>query len=85
LPRVHLEADFRRPVRFRDRVETELAVTELGRTSARVTAGITVDGTACAEVRVVIVLRDASGRPTEWPDEWRHRLTSAGPQGTVAG
>jgi acyl-CoA thioesterase FadM len=74
MPRVHLEADFRRPVHYRDTVVTELAVAEVGRTSAALTAAISADGTTCAVVRAVIVLRDGSGRPVEWPDEWRRLL-----------
>lgn len=85
VPRVHLEADFRQPVRYRDTVVTELAVAGVGSSSARFVATISVDGTACAEVRFVVVLRDRSGRPAEWPDEWRRLLTTGGPQGTVAG
>lgn len=85
VPRVHLDADFRVPVRYRDTVVTELSVTAIGCSSASFTAGISVHGTACAEVRCVVVLRDGSGRPTEWPAEWRALLTTAGPQGMVAG
>src|SRR5213593_4026193 len=32
-PRVHIEADFLRPLRFRDLVDVELRVAEVGRTS----------------------------------------------------
>jgi acyl-CoA thioester hydrolase len=85
VPRVHLEADFRVPVHYRDTVVTELSVAEVGRTSVSFTAALSVDTTACADVRCVVVLRDGAGRPTEWPGEWRALLTAAGPQGTVAG
>ncbi|HVW35249.1 MAG TPA: hotdog domain-containing protein, partial [Acidimicrobiia bacterium] len=58
VPRVHLEADFHRPVHYRDTVVTELAVAEVGRTSARFAVRIGVNGAVCAEVGAVIVLRD---------------------------
>jgi 4-hydroxybenzoyl-CoA thioesterase len=35
LPTVHLETDFRRPLRYGDAIEVEVAVEELGRTSVR--------------------------------------------------
>jgi acyl-CoA thioesterase FadM len=85
VPRVHLEADFRVPVRYRDTVVTDLAVAALGRTSASFVATISVEETTCAEVRVTVVLRDGAGHTVPWPDDWRALLTTAGPQGTAHG
>jgi 4-hydroxybenzoyl-CoA thioesterase len=55
LPAVHLETDFRRPLRYGDRVEIEVRVTRVGRTSVAWRYVFLRNGEAApaAEVRVV--------------------------------
>jgi acyl-CoA thioesterase FadM len=84
MPRVHVEADFRVPCRFRDRLDITLEVGDLGTTSLTYRAEIHRAGQLCVEARLVVVLQDASGRPVGWPEEWRRLLSSAGPQGPPA-
>lgn len=81
LPRAHIEADFDRPLRFRDLVDIRLAVSAVGETS--VTYGFEMSSHGAVAVRgtaVAVLLTEAGGRPVRWPDEWRELLLSAGPQ-----
>lgn len=84
MPRVHVEADFRSPCRFRDRVDVTVGVEEVGTTSLTYRAEIRRAGQLCVEAKLVAVLQDGSGRPMEWPEEWRRLLSSAGPQAPQA-
>jgi 2-aminobenzoate-CoA ligase len=76
-PRVHLTVDFKRPVYVREIVEIDLAVREVGGTSASyefvVRRG---DETVAAGVVKAVFVHD--GRPTRWPDEVRRKLLEAG-------
>src|SRR5437879_5728626 len=80
-PRVHIEADFLRPLRFRDLVDIDLAVEKVGRTSVtyrfemRSGNEIAVRGRA-----VAVLLSRAGGEPVPWSEEQRKRLLTAGPQ-----
>jgi acyl-CoA thioester hydrolase len=81
LPRAHVEADFELPLRFRDLVDIELTVANVGRTSMtyrfemRSGDAVAVRGTAS-----VVLLDEPRGRPVPWPEEYRVRLATAGPQ-----
>ena len=80
LPRAHLEADFLRPLHFRDVVDIELGVESVGRTSATYRFEMRHDGESCVRGRAVTVLLDAAaGSPIPWPDEYRTLLLGAGP------
>jgi YbgC/YbaW family acyl-CoA thioester hydrolase len=81
LPRVHVEADFLRPLWHRDLVDISVRVAEVGRTSVAYDIEISQGGAPCARARSVAVLLDgAGGKPVEWPSEYRHLLQAAGPQ-----
>ena len=81
LPRVHVEADFLRALRFRDVVDIELSVAGVGETSItyrfemRSGYEVAVRGKA-----VAVLLSGVGGRPVPWPEERRKLLLSAGPQ-----
>ncbi len=75
MPRVHISADFLKPLRFNEVAEIELTVAEVGRTSVTYRADISRDGDLCARLRFVAVLRDENGRPTSWSDDQRRRLS----------
>lgn len=80
-PRVHIEADFVRPLWFHDLVDISIAVADVGRTSATYAVEIRRGDEACATGRLVTVLLDEiGGTPQPWPDEYRTRLLEAGPQ-----
>src|SRR2546425_2988500 len=69
-PRVHIEADFLRPLRFRDVVDIHLKVENVGRTS--VTYGFEMRSGNEAVVRgraVAVLLSHAGGTPVPWLEE----------------
>jgi acyl-CoA thioesterase FadM len=81
LPRVHIEADFLRALRFRDIVDIELGVAAIGKSSItyefemRHAGEVAVRGKA-----VAALLSETGGHPVPWPEEHRTLLLSAGPQ-----
>lgn len=75
LPRAHVTVDYRKPLRFWDEVDIEVAVERVGRTSITYTFWIrSVAGELSAEGRVVAVLIDEDGKPRRWSDEHRALL-----------
>lgn len=87
-PRVHVEADFHRELRFYDAVELELAVAEVGRCSLRYDFELRPEGESepAADGAVVVVHTDEDGEgATPWPDELGERLSEGGDQGRVRG
>jgi YbgC/YbaW family acyl-CoA thioester hydrolase len=81
LPRVHIEADFLRALRFRDVVEIELAVADVGKSSVTYEFEMRRGGeVAVAGQAVAVLLSESGGKPVPWPDEYRTVLLSAGPQ-----
>jgi 2-aminobenzoate-CoA ligase len=80
LPRVHVSADFKRPLDHRDLVDIELLVESVGTSSVTNRVRITRDGAVCVEARFVASLVGADGRPQEWPPHYRDLLLTAGPQ-----
>jgi len=80
-PRTRIEAEFLRPLFFRDLVEVALRVAGVDRASVEYEAEISRGGVACVRGRIVAVRMDASGAaPEPWPDEQRRLFESAGPQ-----
>jgi YbgC/YbaW family acyl-CoA thioester hydrolase len=80
LPRVRIEADFRRVLRFNDVVDVKLAVRSVGRSSLTYAFSIERDAEVCVEGSIVTVLVDPEGRPARWPAAHRALLARAGPQ-----
>jgi YbgC/YbaW family acyl-CoA thioester hydrolase len=81
LPRVHIEADFERPLRFRDLVDIRLWVDSVGATSVTYGFEMSCDGETAVRGRAVaVLLTTAEGKPTNWSDAHRELLLSAGPQ-----
>lgn len=80
-PRVHIEADFLQPLRFRELVEIELWVAAVGRTSVTYQFEMRAHGSAAVRGRVVaVLLAKPGGAPDPWPEEFRRQLLTAGPQ-----
>lgn len=80
-PRAHIEADFLRPLRFRDLVDIELMVERVGRSSLTYTFEMSTGGEVAVRGRVTaVLLTEAGGTPVPWPDEHRQLLERAGPQ-----
>jgi YbgC/YbaW family acyl-CoA thioester hydrolase len=80
-PRVHIEADFLMPLRFRDLVDVELTVADVGRTSVTYQFEMRCRGAAAVRGKAVAVLMTSvGGVPDPWPEEYRQLLLTAGPQ-----
>ncbi|HEX9377937.1 MAG TPA: thioesterase family protein [Actinomycetota bacterium] len=80
-PRVRIEADFLAPLWFRDLVDVEIRVSNVGRTSVTYEAEIRRGSEVCVRGRMVAVLLDRiGGTPQPWPEEYRRLLAAAGPQ-----
>jgi acyl-CoA thioesterase FadM len=80
-PRVRVQAEFKRALRFNDAVDVTLAVTAVGRTSVRYDLTIAHDGALAVEGEIVSCFVDrATGRAIPWPDDIRAPLLSAGAQ-----
>ena len=80
-PRVRIEADFLRPLWFRDLVDVTLSVAEVGRTSVAYDVEMARAGDPCVRGRLVAVLLDRiGGTPVPWSDEHRRMLLGSGPQ-----
>jgi YbgC/YbaW family acyl-CoA thioester hydrolase len=81
LPRAHVEADFHRPLGFRDVVDISLRVARVGRTSLTYEFEVSSGGEVAVTGRATTVLLDAPrGGPVPWPDAYRMLLETAGPQ-----
>jgi acyl-CoA thioesterase FadM len=79
MPRVRVEFDFKRPLRFNDDVAVRLAVEELGRASVRYRVEITGPEGVAVEGALTACLVDWETRASApWPDAIRARLTEAG-------
>ena len=80
LPRVRIEADFEKLLAFRDLVECSIEVVSVGTSSLTYDFEIRKDGETCVKAKVVAVLLEEDGRPTQWSKPHRDILLSAGPQ-----
>jgi acyl-CoA thioesterase FadM len=80
LPRVHIEANFKAPLRHRDLVDVALEVVDVGRSSIKYRAEFTTRGRPCVTINFTAALIDEAGRPRSWPQERRTLLLTAGRQ-----
>ncbi len=80
-PRVRLEAEFLRPLRFGDLLEVAVEVRGLGRTSVTYGFELRHEGDVAVRGTAVAVLLDRpGGTPQAWSPEHRRRLESGGEQ-----
>lgn len=78
LPRVHVEFDFVRPVRFDDVVFVTLTVDEIGDSSLTYRIELSVAGRRVAVGKIVTVLIDReTEQATTWPEDIRAKLAGA--------
>ena len=80
LPRVHIEADFHRPLEFRDVVDATITVTAVGTTSLTYAFTLERDGERCVTMTVVTALLPADDGARVWADDHRRLLLKSGPQ-----
>ena len=80
-PRVHVEADFERPLVFNELVAVELSVRALGRTSVEYGLAITGSaGPAVAGAVMACFIDRETRRAAPWPEAVRERLAAGGLQ-----
>jgi len=84
IPRAHIDVDYRSILRFRDEVDVELAVREVGDSSVTYRFEVRLDGELAAEGSFTMVLL-TDGKPEKWSEDHRRLLSTAGPQGPVPG
>jgi acyl-CoA thioesterase FadM len=78
-PRVAIEAQFRRPLKFNDAVEVELAVEAVGRTSVGYALRVEgPDGLACEGRLTTCLVDPVTRRPQPWPSDIAQLLSGAG-------
>jgi acyl-CoA thioesterase FadM len=78
-PRVGVEMEFKRSLRFNDDVEATLAVTAVGRSSVRYAFTLAgPDGVAAVGRLTACLVDQATRRAMPWPDDMRRLLTSGG-------
>lgn len=78
IPRVHVEADYRQPLRYPDEFDCTAFVAAVGRSSITYRYEIRrPDGSLCLEGRIIAVSIDASGRSTPLPEAMRAVLGAA--------
>jgi YbgC/YbaW family acyl-CoA thioester hydrolase len=80
LPRARIEADFRRPLRFRDVLDVFIGVSRVGRSSINYAFELRKNGEVAMSADVTAVLLDDDRQPAEWPQAYRDLLLKAGPQ-----
>jgi len=77
IPRVHIDVDYRSILRFRDEVDVELAVRQVGDSSVTYRFEVRLVGELAAEGSFTMVLV-SGGKPVSWSREHRLLLTTAG-------
>jgi acyl-CoA thioesterase FadM len=80
LPRVHISADFRRLLEFRDLLDCAISVSAVGDSSITYDFEIRHDQDVCVEAEIIAVYVDEDGRPQPWPQRYRELLLGSGPQ-----
>jgi acyl-CoA thioester hydrolase len=76
IPRVHIEVDYRKVLRFWDEVEVHVVVTEVGASSIGFRFDIRHGGEVAAEGRYTAVQVDEHGEPMPWSEAHRAALMS---------
>jgi acyl-CoA thioester hydrolase len=78
-PRASVSASFTKRLRFNDRVEVQLAVESIGRSSLAYRLVIASEGELAAEAALTVVFIDRStGRAAPWPPAIRELLAGGG-------
>src|SRR4051794_31370972 len=81
-PRVRVQANFQRPLKFNDEVDVALRVKRVGRTSVEYSLTITGPDGPAVEGRITAAFIDReTRRATPWPDEIRALLNGGGTLG----
>jgi len=74
IPRVHIEVDYRKVLRFWDQVDVHVVVTEVGASSIGFRFDVRHKGEVAAEGRYTAVQVDKHGEPMPWSEAHRTAL-----------
>ena len=74
-PRVHVECNYRAPVRLGDTVDIMISALQLGRSSIQWAFSMSIEGRCVAEGEMKTVRVDEAGNPVELNAAWRASLT----------
>lgn len=78
LPRVHVEADYRAPLRYPDEFDCSARADRVGNGSVTFAYEVRrTDGVVCITGRIVAAAVDPGGRPIPLPDDLRDALAGA--------
>jgi acyl-CoA thioester hydrolase len=80
IPRVHIDVDYRKVLRFRDEVDVELTVHEMGETSVMYRFEVRHEGGLAAEGSFTMVRVTPDGKKRPWSEEHRRLFTASGPR-----
>ena len=80
LPRVRIEADFKKLLVFRDLIDCSIRIVDVGNSSLTYDFEILKEDEVCVKAKVVAVLVEEDGRPGAWSQRQRDILLRAGPQ-----
>ena len=80
LPRVRIDATFKRLLEFRDVVDAVISVASVGNASVTYEFELRRGDDVSMHATVVAVLVDRDGNPTSWNERHRELLFTAGPQ-----
>ena len=73
-PRVHVSCDFKRPLRFGDAIEVQLAIERIGAASVNWVFEVLKEGEVCAYGKMTTVRVDREGKPLVIDEETRVKL-----------
>ncbi|MFD2157579.1 acyl-CoA thioesterase [Rubritalea tangerina] len=75
-PKVHVECDYRSPLRFGDVASIEMVIEKVGESSVTWTFSITLDGKLVATGKVITVYVTSMGAGSVIPDVYREALSA---------
>ncbi len=73
-PRVHVSCDFKRPLRFGDKIEVQLGIEKIGGASVNWVFEVMKEGELCAFGKMTTVRVDNQGKPLVIDEETRGML-----------
>ena len=75
LPKVHVECDYTRPLKFADEISIELTLIKTSPRSIHWKFQITANGEISADGKLITAYVDAGGNPCEMPADWQSLLS----------
>lgn len=73
-PKVHVECDYKSPLKFGDEVSVQMVLDEVSNRSLKWTFSVRVEEKVAATGKLVTAMVNAKGESSEIPQAWRDRL-----------